>query len=170
LDRKEREFQLEQERAKIMAELKCEKHRQVMEKLDLQARLREQEARAIEGRGKQSDGNGDEVSVGKAVGKVPKMPYFDEVRDFMDSYLGRFKRFAETQKWKREHWAMYLSALRKGRALDVYSRTPPEQASDFERLKRPCGLEALTSLALTTVHNLYNGVFCAEMFSLSYFS
>ena len=83
-----------------------------------------------EGRGKQSDGNGDEVTIGKAVAKVPKMPYFDEERDFMDSYLGRFERFAETQKWKREHWAMYLSALLKGRALDVYSRMPPEHAID----------------------------------------
>jgi len=66
------------------------------------------------------------------VGKVQKMPYFDEERDFMDSYLGRFERFAETQKWKREHWAMYLSALLKGRALDVYSMKPPEQASDYD--------------------------------------
>jgi len=63
------------------------------------------------------------------------MPYFDEELDFMDSYLGRFERFAETQKWKREHWAMYLSALLKGRALDVYSRMPPEQAGDDDRLK-----------------------------------
>jgi len=30
---------------------------------------------------------------------------------------------------------MYLSALQKGRALDVYSRMPPEQACDYERLK-----------------------------------
>jgi len=91
-----------------------------MEKLDFQARLREREAKEREGREKQNDGNGNEGHIGKAVGKVPKMPYFDEERDFMDSYLGRFERFAETQKWKREHWAMYLFALLKGRALDVY--------------------------------------------------
>jgi len=53
----------------------------------------------------------------------------------MDSYLGRFDRFAESQKWKREHWAVYLSALLKGRALDVYSRMPPEQTDDYDRLK-----------------------------------
>ena len=51
------------------------------------------------------------------------------------SYLGRFERFAESQKWKREHWAMYLSALLKGRALDVYSMMPSEQASNYDRLK-----------------------------------
>jgi len=124
LDKQEREMQLEHD-----------KHKQEMERLDLQSRLREREVRATEVRERQNDGNGDEGSVGKVVGKIPKMPYFDEERDFMDSYLGRFERFAETQKWKREHWAMYLSALLKGRALDVYSRLPPEQAGDYDRLK-----------------------------------
>ena len=131
----EKEFHIEQERAKLLAEKENEKHRQEMEKLNLQVRLRELEARVTEGRGKESNGNGGEVPVGKAEGKVPKMPYFDEERDFMDSYLGRFERFAETQKWKREQWAMYLSALLKGRALDVYSRLPPDQTDDYDRLK-----------------------------------
>ena len=101
----------------------------------LQVRLRELEARVAEGRDRKIDGNGGEVPVGKAENKVPKMPYFDEERDFMDSYLGRFERFAETQKWKREHWAMYLSTLLKGRALEVYSKMPPEQTGDYDRLK-----------------------------------
>jgi len=121
----EKEFHIEQERDKLVAERENEKHRQEMEKLNLQVRLWEQEARVAEGRGKLSDGNGGEVLVGKGVDKVPKMPYFDEEWDFMDSYLGRFERFAETHKWKREHWAMYLSALLKSRAFDVYSRMPP---------------------------------------------
>ena len=98
-----------------------------MDKLDFQAKIREQEARITEVGRRQSEGNGDEVPMEKAVGKIPKMPYFEEERDFMNSYLGRFERSAETQKWKREHFAMYLSALLKGRALDVYSRMPPEQ-------------------------------------------
>ena len=116
-------------------QMEHEKHREEMEKLDYQAKIREQEARTTEEGIRQSEGYGDEVPIGRAVGKVPKMPYFDEEREFMDSYLGRFERFAETQKWKREHWAMYLSALLKGRALDVYSRMPPEQAGDYDRLK-----------------------------------
>jgi len=71
-------------------QLEHEKHKQEMERLDLQSRLREREARAIEVTGKQDDGNGDEVPIGRAVGKVPKMPYFDEERNFMDSYPGPF--------------------------------------------------------------------------------
>jgi len=92
-------------------QMEHEKHKQEMEKLDFQAKIREQEARTTEEGRRQSEGHGDGVLIGRAVGKVPKMPYFDEERDFMDNYLGRFERFAETQKWKHEHWAMYLSAL-----------------------------------------------------------
>ena len=72
---------------------------------------------------------------GRSFGKVPKMPYFDEERDFMDSYLGRFERFAESRKWRREDCAVYLSALLKGRALDVYSMMPTEYANDYDQLK-----------------------------------
>ena len=132
---KERERQFEMDRQEREMQIEQEKHIQEMEKLDFQAKIREQEARTAEEGRRRSEGNGDEVPIGRAVGKVPKMPYFDEERDFTDSYLGRFERFAETQKWKREHWAMYLSALLKGRALDVYSRLPPDQAGDYDRLK-----------------------------------
>jgi len=80
-----------------------------MEKLDFQSRLPEREAIERGGRERQNDGNGDEGSIGRAAAKAPKMPYFDEERDFMDSYLGRFEHFAETQKCKREHWATSMA-------------------------------------------------------------
>ena len=134
LEREERARQFEFDKQEREMQMEYEKHKHGMEKSDLQAKIREQEARTIEEGRRQSEMNGDEVPIGRAVGKVPKMPYFDEERDFMDSYLGRFERFAETQKWKREHWAMYLSALLTGRALDVYSRMP-DQAGDYDRLK-----------------------------------
>src|SRR6266496_1835962 len=41
----------------------------------------------------------------------PKIPAFDEVHDCMDSYLQRFERYAEGQKWVPDLWAHYLSAL-----------------------------------------------------------
>jgi len=128
-------LQIEQERTRLFAAREYERHKQEIEKLDFQSRLREREA--IEGGGseRQNGGNGDKGFIGRAVGKAPKLPYFDEERDFMDSYLGRFERLAEIQKWKREHWAMYLSALLKDRALDVYSKMPPNQANDYDRLK-----------------------------------
>ena len=51
--------------------------------------------------------------------KTPKIPAFDEGKDEMDSYLLRFERYATAQKWKKEDWATNLSALLKGKALDV---------------------------------------------------
>jgi len=74
-------------------------------------------------------------SLGRSSGKAPKMPYFDEKRDFMYSYLGRFERVAACQRWNRIDWALYISALLKGRALNVYSMLPAEQANNYDQLK-----------------------------------
>ena len=52
----------------------------------------------------------------------PKLPYFDESKDKMDSYLSRSEKYATANEWKKSVWAAYLSALLKGRALDVYDR------------------------------------------------
>ena len=54
----------------------------------------------------------------------------------MDAYLYRFERFADSQTCKTEDRASYLSALLKGKALDVYSRLPPEHAGDYDALKK----------------------------------
>ena len=52
----------------------------------------------------------------------PKLPYFEENKDKMDSYLSRFDKYAVANIWDRSIWAAYLSALLKGRALEVYDR------------------------------------------------
>jgi len=102
-----------------------------MERIEKQQKL--QEARVKSESDKTEDGV--EIVTGKSLANVPRMPYFDEKRNFMDRYLGRFERFAESQKWNKSHWAMYLSALLKGRALDVFSMMPAEQANDYDKLK-----------------------------------
>jgi len=67
--------------------------------------------------------------------KGPKMPCFEESKDNMDAFLHRFEIYAETQCWRRDQWAVYLSALLKGKALEVYSRLPVKDAQDYEVLK-----------------------------------
>lgn len=67
--------------------------------------------------------------------RAPKLPYFDEAVDDMDAYLQRFERYATSQKWPKEQWAVHLSALLKGKALEVYSRIAPEEALKFDVLK-----------------------------------
>ena len=65
----------------------------------------------------------------------PKLPYFEESKDKMDSYLSRFEKYVVANKWDRSIWAAYLSALLKGRALEVYDRLSVADANDYEKLK-----------------------------------
>ncbi|XP_071791644.1 uncharacterized protein [Asterias amurensis] len=67
--------------------------------------------------------------------KKPKLPSFSDGRDDMDAYLRRFERFATTAKWAKSEWALALSSLLTGRALEVYSRLPVDKASDYKDLK-----------------------------------
>ena len=67
--------------------------------------------------------------------KVPKLPAFDQEKDDMDAYLKRFERYEESLKWPQEEWAVNLSALLRGKALEVYSRLSREAAGNYEALK-----------------------------------
>ena len=62
------------------------------------------------------------------------MTPYDE-RDDIDSYIVRFEKYAKAEKWEKESWAIYLSALLRGRALDVYARLPVAEANNFDKLK-----------------------------------
>jgi len=65
----------------------------------------------------------------------PKLPHFEESKDNIDSYLRRFERYAVLRGWPKDEWALYLSALLTGKALEVYSRLTEEEAYDYNRLK-----------------------------------
>ena len=86
--------------------------------------------------------------------RSPKLPYFDEHTDKMDSYLTRFESYALSNKWDPSMWASYLSALLKGRALEVFVIGFPEMTSRIMvRLRRLCLLIS-TSLKDLFVRNL----------------
>ena len=53
----------------------------------------------------------------------------------MDAYLQRFERYARSQGLQETDWAFHLSALLKGKALEIYSRIPAEQALEYNVLK-----------------------------------
>ena len=65
----------------------------------------------------------------------PKLPYFDEHRDKTDSYLTRFESYASSNKWDPSMWASYLSALLKGRALEVFARLSKDDQFDYNQSK-----------------------------------
>ena len=42
------------------------------------------------------------------VPKGPKLPYYDDSKDDIDSYIRRFETYAEACKWDRSRYATYL--------------------------------------------------------------
>ena len=68
--------------------------------------------------------------------KSLKLPSFIDEKDELDSYLLRFERYAENASWEKDTWAIKLSALLTGRAMDVYTRMSDADASDYDKLKK----------------------------------
>ena len=79
--------------------------------------------------------NATETSAEKCKAKIPKLPMFNDDKDELDAYLQRFERYATEQGWKQKNWALNLSALLSGKALDVYSTLPIDEAQDYAKLK-----------------------------------
>ena len=67
--------------------------------------------------------------------RSPKLSYFDEHTDKKDSYLTRFESYALSNKWDPSMSASYLSALLKGRALEVFVRLSRDDQSDYGQIK-----------------------------------
>ena len=51
-------------------------------------------------------------------------------------YLLRFEHYAENASWEKDSWAVKLSALLIGSAMDVYTRMLDADASDYNKLKK----------------------------------
>ena len=68
-------------------------------------------------------------------GRSPKLPVFSEGKDDMDAYLQRFERYAEHEGLDANCYGTYLGSLLSGKALEVYSRLPNSEASDYSQLK-----------------------------------
>ena len=67
--------------------------------------------------------------------KSPKLPPFHEDKENIDAYLQRFERYAENQNWPTSDWALNLSMLLTGKALDVHARLSRDEANDYKALK-----------------------------------
>ena len=130
-DRELKWTELETDReSKLSSEIELEKlkHSFEMKHLELMGQLEVQRATFKTELEKQK-------SEKLAHARDPKLPYFEESKDKMDSYLSRFEKYVTANKWDKNVWAAYLSALLKGRALDVYDRLSTEDAADYDKLK-----------------------------------
>ena len=161
LEREERLAQREYEREKREAEQK-EKDRE-LEKMKIEAARKDKEVEKLKIEAARKDKEMEmekEVALKKIEAEVelkkieaettshpwgpkekssnprsPKLPYFDEHTDKMDSYLTRFESYALSNKWDPSMWASYLSALLKGRALEVFVRLSRDDQSDYGQIK-----------------------------------
>ena len=80
--------------------------------------------------------------------RSPKLPYFDDNTDNMDSYLTRLESYAMSNKWDPSMWASYLSALLKGRALEFFVRLSRDNQLDYGQI-----MEALLTNFDLTEHS-----------------
>jgi len=67
--------------------------------------------------------------------KFPKLPVFNDQIDSIDAYLLRFERFATSAGWDQDVWAVSLSSLLQGKALEAYQHLSPTEVKDYESVK-----------------------------------
>ncbi|KAK7116800.1 hypothetical protein V1264_002415 [Littorina saxatilis] len=64
----------------------------------------------------------------------PKIPYFDDKSDDIESYLYRFDKHAASLKWSNDEKALILPTLLRGRALNYFQELPVEDTNDYAKL------------------------------------
>lgn len=67
--------------------------------------------------------------------KIPPIPPFQDGKDDIDSYLCRFERHASSVAWNTDDWALALSALLTGKALQIISRLTVSEAKNYSAVK-----------------------------------
>ena len=146
-EHEERKTQREHEKQLREVEKDIEERQLNMKKLELEIKRIELNP-AVEGesdeyenedeaiRPEETEATAESETGNKLRVKGPKIPPFEESRDAIDAYLHRFEIYAKAQKWKPSDWAVYLSALLKGRALEVYARLPEAEITDYDKLKQ----------------------------------
>ena len=120
--------ELEEKKQKEQKEIEEERLKIDKEKLVLeQAKLRLDE-RSV------ADAKESKEKSAKLKG-LPKLPYFDDKHDDIESYLFRFEKHAVSLQWKRSEWPMYLVSLLKGKALTYYQELTQDDAVDYDKLR-----------------------------------
>ena len=117
--------------------IKVEQNRAREERVEERERVkREHELIQLKLELEREKGNSNSINGGSVPSvRPPKLPTFDESKDNLDTYLNRFERYARAQEWPQSSWAINLSALLTGKALDTYARLTDEEAIDYEAVK-----------------------------------
>ena len=70
----------------------------------------------------------------KKVLSRPKLPYFDDKHDDIESYLFRFEKHAKMMSWPESEWCAVLATLLKGKALTYFHELPMTDSLSYEAL------------------------------------
>jgi hypothetical protein len=141
LEIKRLELQREREREQREKEEREQERQREKEREEREAKIKEKEIELKEkeiraqielARIQQGQANPDRE---QQVPKCLKIPSFVESKDQIDTYLARFKWFAKSMKWREEDWAIRLSALLTGDALEAYTRLSDDDAAKYETVK-----------------------------------
>ena len=117
--REQKELQAQLKKEQLVCQAQLQKEAEECQ-VQLQREAREQELqlariKADQGSVNQSgQGSSSQTSTETAKQKLPR---FDEKHDDMDTFTERFERFAESQGWQRDEWAVCLSPLMTGKGL-----------------------------------------------------
>ena len=129
-DKEREEAEKEREEAE-----KQRQHELQIERLRLTEAEKEREARVgLEREKLKLEAEKEEEKKSSGLAKS-KLPPFDEAKDKFDAYINRFESYATLRKWKRAEWAVQLSILLSGRALDTYFGLTDDDQKDYEKVK-----------------------------------
>ena len=135
-EREDKARQAEEARRERREEKEREEREQLRQHELEMERLRLERAEIDSSRGSAGEShnsNGSAPALPNA--KRPKLPAFVDGKDDLDSYLNRFERLAKANGWEEADWAVNISALLSGRALEVYTRLNEDDANDYTKLK-----------------------------------
>ena len=129
VERDERTAQREAQKAEAEALKEAEKEKAEVEKTKLQVQQRKNDQEYELQREKlrlehERETNKTKEAEATSMAKAPELPVFRDNTDDIETYLERFERIANAYKWDRSNWAIMLSSLLSGQALDVYGRLP----------------------------------------------
>ena len=130
---KEKQFKRELEATlqseKLVAQLQLEKwqlERARMERKTIETQAKVQSA---------ASSQAGQVNVA-AVTKTLGLPGFMDRKDNLDNYLLRIERHANIAGSQRDTWAVLLSSLFIGKALDIYSGLSSNDSRDYDKPRK----------------------------------
>ena len=132
MEREERRVDREMKQKQLELEMQYKKEvEQQRLKHELELEQIKLEALRIEGSQKSFESTAIEASAKPR----PKIPFFDEATDDMDSYLERFEWIAENYNWDKEDWPFHLSQYLRGKATEAYTRLSRSDRKNYDIVK-----------------------------------